>query len=572
MKRPAFFDRSELSRVLWVFRREFVWVGVFSLVANVLMLTPSIYMLQVYDRVLTSQSELTLLVVTLFLIVFFVVMAFAEWVRSRLLVRIGVRIDQELNPRVFTASFDAYLRQARRNPLEAFSAMTTLRQFLTGQGILAFFDSPWTVLYIIVIFLLHPFLGWLSILFACVQLGITLMSHRVTLEDIEIAAQSGTNSVEYAQSKLRNIEPLHAMGMLGNMRERWLGSHESSLNDSDVSFHKQNRQQALTKFVRYTMQSLTLGAAALLVLDGKLTPGAMIAANLLMARALQPLDLLVASWKLFVQAKMAFSQLEAILEESPERSAGKDHGEPEADISLKKLSASVPGRDTPILDEISADIPSGSLLVMIGPSGSGKSTLARCMVGVWPDIDGEVLIDGQPVESWDRRKLGQHIGYLPQDIELFGGSIAENIARFGEVVPEKVVEAAQRTGIHEMILRFPGGYDTEIGEAGSTLSAGQRQRIGLARAMYDNPAFIVLDEPNANLDDAGDQALVRAVDDLKKQGKTVVLISHRPYIVKVADLLLILRDGRIVHFGPRDAVLAELRSRSTQPAESASGS
>lgn len=572
MKRPAFFDRSELSRVLWVFRREFVWVGVFSLVANVLMLTPSIYMLQVYDRVLTSQSELTLLVVTLFLIVFFVVMAFAEWVRSRLLVRIGVRIDQELNPRVFTASFDAYLRQARRNPLEAFSAMTTLRQFLTGQGILAFFDSPWTVLYIIVIFLLHPFLGWLSILFACVQLGITLMSHRVTLEDIEIAAQSGTNSVEYAQSKLRNIEPLHAMGMLGNMRERWLSSHESSLNDSDVSFHKQNRQQALTKFVRYTMQSLTLGAAALLVLDGKLTPGAMIAANLLMARALQPLDLLVASWKLFVQAKMAFSQLEAILEESPERSAGKDHGEPEADISLKKLSASVPGRDTPILDEISADIPSGSLLVMIGPSGSGKSTLARCMVGVWPDIDGEVLIDGQPVESWDRRKLGQHIGYLPQDIELFGGSIAENIARFGEVVPEKVVEAAQRTGIHEMILRFPGGYDTEIGEAGSTLSAGQRQRIGLARAMYDNPAFIVLDEPNANLDDAGDQALVRAVDDLKKQGKTVVLISHRPYIVKVADLLLILRDGRIVHFGPRDAVLAELRSRSTQPAESASGS
>ena len=572
MKRPAFFDRSELSRVLWVFRREFVWVGVFSLVANVLMLTPSIYMLQVYDRVLTSQSELTLLVVTLFLIVFFVVMAFAEWVRSRLLVRIGVRIDQELNPRVFTASFDAYLRQARRNPLEAFSAMTTLRQFLTGQGILAFFDSPWTVLYIIVIFLLHPFLGWLSILFACVQLGITLMSHRVTLEDIEIAAQSGTNSVEYAQSKLRNIEPLHAMGMLGNMRERWLGSHESSLNDSDVSFHKQNRQQALTKFVRYTMQSLTLGAAALLVLDGKLTPGAMIAANLLMARALQPLDLLVASWKLFVQAKMAFSQLEAILEESPERSAGKDHGEPDADISLKKLSASVPGRDTPILDEISADIPSGSLLVMIGPSGSGKSTLARCMVGVWPDIDGEVLIDGQPVESWDRRKLGQHIGYLPQDIELFGGSIAENIARFGEVVPEKVVEAAQRTGIHEMILRFPGGYDTEIGEAGSTLSAGQRQRIGLARAMYDNPAFIVLDEPNANLDDAGDQALVRAVDDLKKQGKTVVLISHRPYIVKVADLLLILRDGRIVHFGPRDAVLAELRSRSTQPAESASGS
>lgn len=570
MKKPAFFDRSELNRTLWVLRREFVWVGVFSLVANVLMLTPSVYMLQVFDRVLTSQSELTLLVVTLFLIVFFVVMAFAEWIRSRLLVRTGVRIDQELNPRVFTASFDAYLRQARRNPVEAFSALTTLRQFLTGQGILAFFDSPWTVIYIIVIFLLHPFLGWLSVLFACIQLGVTWLSHRVTVQMIESATESGTNSVEYAQSKLRNIEPLHAMGMLGNMRERWLGFHEGSLNNSGVSFHEQNRQQSLTKFVRYSMQSLTLGAAALLVLDGKLTPGAMIAANVLMARALQPLDLLVVSWKLFVQAKMAFSQLETILEEFPERSSGKDHGEPEADISLKKLSASVQGRDTPILDEISADIPAGSLLVMIGPSGSGKSTLARCMVGVWPGVDGEVLIDGQPVESWDRRELGPHIGYLPQDIELFGGSIAENIARFGEVVPEKVVEAARRTGIHEMILRFPGGYDTEIGEAGGMLSAGQRQRIGLARAMYGNPAFIVLDEPNANLDDAGDQALLRAVDDLKKQGKTVVLISHRPYIVKVADLLLILRDGRIVHFGPRDAVLAEMRSQSAQPpAESA---
>ena len=570
MKKPAFFDRSELNRTLWVLRREFVWVGVFSLVANVLMLTPSVYMLQVFDRVLTSQSELTLLVVTLFLIVFFVVMAFAEWIRSRLLVRTGVRIDQELNPRVFTASFDAYLRQTRRNPVEAFSALTTLRQFLTGQGILAFFDSPWTVIYIIVIFLLHPFLGWLSVLFACIQLGVTWLSHRVTVQMIESATESGTNSVEYAQGKLRNIEPLHAMGMLGNMRERWLGFHEGSLNDSGVSFHKQNRQQSLTKFVRYSMQSLTLGAAALLVLDGKLTPGAMIAANVLMARALQPLDLLVVSWKLFIQAKMAFSQLETILEEFPERSSGKDHGEPEADISLKKLSAGVSGRDTPILDEISADIPAGNLLVMIGPSGSGKSTLARCMVGVWPGVDGEVLIDGQPIESWDRRELGPHIGYLPQDIELFGGSIAENIARFGEVVPEKVVEAAQRTGIHEMILRFPGGYDTEIGEAGSMLSAGQRQRIGLARAMYGNPAFIVLDEPNANLDDAGDQALLRAVDDLKKQGKTVVLISHRPYIIKVADLLLILRDGRIVHFGPRDAVLAEMRSQSAQPpAESA---
>lgn len=568
--KPGFFDRNELGRSLWVFRREFVWVGVFSLVANVLMLTPSIYLLQIYDRVLYSQSELTLLVITGFLVVFFAVMAFADWIRSRLLVRTGVRIDEELNHRVFTASFEAYLCQARRNPVEAFSALTTLRQFLTGQGILAFFDSPWTVIYIIVIFFLHPLLGLLSVLFACIQLGVAWMSHRVTVEEIERAAKAGIDSVEYVQGKLRNIEPLYAMGMLGDMRERWLGIHENSLNDSGISFLKQSRQQSVTKFVRYSMQSMTLGAAALLVIDGRLTPGAMIAVSMLMARALQPLDLLVASWELSVRAKMAFSQLETILEEFPERITDVRHdGEPAGEIRLDKLVARVQGRETPILNGLSAEIPAGKAVVVIGPSGSGKSTLARCMVGVWPGIDGQVLIDCQPVESWDRRVLGPHIGYLPQDIELFEGSIAENIARFGTVDPKKVVEAAQRTGIHEMVLRFPEGYDTDIGASGSMLSAGQRQRIGLARAIYGDPAFIVLDEPNANLDDAGDLALVRAIEYLRGLGKTVVVISHRPNIINIADLLLIMKEGRIIHFGQRDDVLSEIRSgAAVQSAES----
>ena len=559
MKKPLFFERSELSRSLWAFRREFIWVGVFSLVANLLMLTPSIYMLQIFDRVLTSRSETTLIVVTTFLVVFIAVMAFADWIRSRLLVRTGTRMDRELNPRVFTASFDAYLRHTGRNPAEAFSSLTTLRQFLTGQGVIAFFDTPWTVIYIVVVFFIHPLLGWLSILFAGIQLCLTWVSNRVTVKDIERAAVSGTDSVEFARSKLRNIEPIHAMGMLGNMRKRWLDFHGESFDKGSISIEKQERQQSLTKFVRYSMQSLTLGAAALLVIDGRLTPGAMIVANLLMARVLQPLDLLVSTWKMFVHAKMAFLQLETVFEEFPERAAGINQSEPQGHISLHNLSATAPGRDTPILDGISIDIPPGKIVVMVGPSGSGKSTLARCMLGIWPDIEGEVLIDGQKIESLDRKELGPHIGYLPQDIELFEGSIAENIARFGEVAPDKVVKAAQRTGIHEMILRFPGGYDTEIGMAGGMLSAGQRQRIGLARAMYGNPAFIVLDEPNANLDDAGDQALVRAIDDLKMQGKTVVLISHRPYIVKVADFLLVLRDGKAAHFGPRDAVLAEIR-------------
>lgn len=569
MKKPLFFDRSELSRSIWAFRREFLWVGVFSLVANLLMLTPSIYMLQIFDRVLSSRSELTLMVVTGFLVFFIAAMAFADWIRSRLLVRIGSRMNSELNPRVFTASFDAHLRHIGRHPTEAFSSLTTLRQFLTGQGIIAFLDTPWTVIYIVVIFLLHPFLGWLSVLFAGIQLCVTWVSNRAAVKGIERAAVSGTDSVEFARSKLRNIEPVHAMGMLGNMRKRWLGFHEESFDKNSISAGKQGRSQSVTKFVRYSMQSLTLGAAALLVIDGRLTPGAMIVANLLMARALQPLDLLVSTWNMFVHAKMAFLQLETILEKFPDRETGIKQNEPQGHISLHNLTATAPGRDKPILDSISVDIPAGRVVVMVGPSGSGKSTLARCMLGIWPDAEGEVMIDGQRIENWDRKELGPHVGYLPQDIELFEGTIAENIARFGNVSPKKVVMAAQGTGIHEMILRFPKGYDTEIGMAGGILSAGQRQRIGLARAMYGNPAFIVLDEPNANLDDAGDQALVRAVDDLKRQGKTVVLISHRPYIVKVADYLLVLQDGRIAHFGPRDAVLAAIRPHTTaQPAES----
>ena len=569
MRKPVFYERSELARTLWVFRREFLWVAVFSLVANMLMLTPSIYLLQIYDRVLYSRSELTLIVVTLFMVLFFVIMAFAERIRSRLLVRSGMRIDRELNPRAFMASFEAYLRQTRRNPVEAFSSLATLRQFLTGQGVLAFLDSPWVVIYIAVIFLLHPFLGWLSVLFAGIQIGVAWYSHRMTDQSIRCASDAGINSVEYVQGKLRNMEPLHAMGMLGNMRDRWLKRHTISRDQNSMSFAIQNRQQAMTKFVRLSMQSLTLGAAALLVIDGKLTPGAMIAANMLMARALQPLDMLVASRKIIVQAWMAFSRLESVFEAFPERSGGKVYNEPQGNMRLENVNATAPGRETPILDGLTADIPTGSVLVVVGPSGSGKSTLARCMVGVWPDMEGKILIDGLSIESWDRRELGPHIGYLPQDIELLDGTIAENIARFGQLDPDKVVEAAKRTGIHDMILRFPGGYDTRIGESGNMLSAGQRQRIGLARAIYGNPAILVLDEPNANLDEAGDIALVDAIEDLKKHGKTVVIISHRPYIVKIADLLLMLKEGKIIHFGARHAVLEKTRSQGKQQVESA---
>ncbi len=559
-----FFNRSVLSRQLWLFRREFLWVGIFSLIANVLMLTPTIYMLQLYGRVMKSGSELTLLMVTFFLVFFFLVMAFAEWLRSRILVRAGVRLDEALSSLVFKASFEAYLNRAQQNVAEAFSDLTNIRQFLTANGMIAFFDTPWTPVYIGVIFLLNPFLGWLSILFAVIQLAVTWQTHRLSVREIEIAAESGNDTYRFVQSKLRNIEPVHAMGMAGNLRRQWFRLHDVSLAKAESSLERQHRQQAFAKFVRYSMQSLTLGAGALLVIEGKMAVGSMIAANVLMSKALQPLDLVVATWKPFVQARTAFHRLEKLLDDFPERKAGAKHQDPFGEIRLEALTATAEGREAPILSDLDAMFPAGKVTVVLGPSGSGKSTLARCIVGVWPKREGRVLIDGEPVESWDRMELGPHIGYLPQDVELFDGSIAENIARFAEVDSFKVIEAAKRTGIHEMILRFPRGYDTQIGEAGGMLSGGQRQRLGLARAMYGNPSILVLDEPNANLDDAGERSLLEAVKDLRSAGKSVILITHRPGILAVADLLVEMREGRIAQCGARDEVLAALRAESAR--------
>ena len=321
-----------------------------------------------------------------------------------------------------------------------------------------------------------------------------------------------------------------------------------------------HRITAWSKFLRYSQQSLSLGMGALLVIDGQLSPGGMIAANVLMTRALAPIDMIVGSWRQFIGMRAAFARLEQLLVDYPLRDPAFKRVAPTGEITLKQVFASAPGREQPILQNINLHVPAGTVTAVLGPSGSGKSTLARVLVGIWPDVKGDVLIDGLPVVGWNRIELGPHMGYLPQDIELLEGSIADNIARFGEVDPAQVIQAAQSAGLHEMILRFPKGYDTPIGEAGNLLSGGQRQRIGLARAIYGDPTLIVLDEPNANLDDAGEAALFKTVQELKTKGKTVFLITHRPGAVAVADRILILRDGQVQADGPRDAVVAALQA------------
>ena len=566
MTTPGFFERSELTRALWVFRREFVVVGVFSMVANVLMLSPTLYMLQVFDRVMSSRSELTLLAMSLITLFLFGVMAFAEWMRSRVLVRAGVQLDGLLGTRVFNASFEANLAPSGVSPARAFGDLIQIRQFLTGNGILAFFDTPWTPVYMAVLFILHPMLGFLALFFAAVQGALAWFGHRHTVAPAEAASKAGSEASAYLQGKLRNAEVLEPMGMVHNLRPHWAQRHAHAHQLQGQAQALTHRITAWSKFIRYTQQSLALGAGALLVIDGQLSPGGMIAANVLMTRALAPIDMLVAAWRGFIGARSAFGRLEALLAAHPERDPALTRVAPPGALTLRDLVAVAPGRDEPILKGVSVAVAPGTVTVVLGPSGSGKSTLARCMVGIWPGVSGEVLLDDLPISGWDRDELGPYLGYLPQDIELFEGSIAENIARFGEVVSEKVIAAARSTGLHEMILRLPKGYDTPIGEAGHLLSGGQRQRIGLARAVYGDPVLVVLDEPNANLDDVGEAALVQTVKGLKAKGRTVFLITHRPGVLAVADRVLVLRNGMVQTDGPRDEVLAQLRAARVAPA------
>ena len=560
MKTPEFFKRSELTATLWTFRNEFLMVGLFSMLANVLMLTPTLYMLQVYDRVIASQSELTLLAMSLLALALFGVMAFAEWLRSRVLVRAGVRLDERLGTQVFNASFESHLSQTGSSPARSFGDLLQVRQFLTGNGIFAFFDAPWAPIYMAVLFMLHPWLGVLGLFFAAIQVLLAWIGHRHTLAPSEAAVAANSEAGSFLQSKLRNSEVIESMGMLDNLRQRWAKRHADALVQGTAAQALTQRVVAWSKFIRYSQQSLALGAGALLVIDGQLSPGGMIAANVLMNRALGPIDQIVSGWRGFIGAAAAFGRLEKLLLGFPPRDAALSRVAPQGQLEVRDVVASASGRSTPILKNVSLTLASGTVLVVLGPSGSGKSTLARVIMGIWPDVSGNVLLDGLPLSSWDRGELGPHLGYLPQDIELFEGTLAENIARFGKVDSAQVIEAARCAGLHDMILRFPKGYDTPIGEAGALLSGGQRQRIGLARAIYGNPALIVLDEPNANLDEAGEAALVKTVQTMKAKGKTVVLITHRPGVLAVADRVLLLIDGRVQAEGPRDAVLAALQA------------
>ncbi|UVW28134.1 type I secretion system permease/ATPase [Massilia sp. H6] len=561
--------KTEIGRALLAFKRTFWTIGVFSAIINLMMLVPSLYMLQVYDRVLASRNEITLLMLTLLMLGAYLFMGGLEVIRSFILVRVGARFDMMLNKRVYTASFEQNLKQAGGNAGQTLSDLTNLRQFLTGNALFAFFDAPWFPIYLFVIFMFEPSLGLFALCGTIVLVILAYVNERVTKHPLSEANTMAVSASSLATNNLRNAEVIESMGMLPNLMGRWFKLHGKFLNLQADASQKAGTIGAATKFVQTALQSLVLGFGALLVLENRITPGMMIAASILVGRTLAPVQQVIGVWKSWSSTRSAFDRLTKLLETNPARPAGMALPAPQGHLVLEGVTASPPGMRNPVVRNVSFGVNPGDVLGVIGPSGSGKSTLARLLVGVWPAMMGKVRLDGADIYSWNKAELGPYMGYLPQDIELFSGTVSENIARFGEVDADKVVQAAKRAGVHDMILHLPEGYDTRLGDGGAGLSGGQKQRLGLARAMYGDPSLIVLDEPNSNLDDAGEAALTAAVNDLRQRGKTIILITHRPSAIGITTKLLLMREGAVHMFGPTDKVLAALQEANAKALQAA---
>jgi len=538
------------------FRPFFLYAGLFSLAINLLLLVPPLYMLQVFDRVLASRSGETLLMLTVAAVTALLLMAFLEVLRARLLAAAGAALDQSLGPRVLDGLLAQTARLSGGAYLNGLRDVNTLRSFLGGAGLMALFDAPWLPIFVLVIFLFHPVLGIVALVGGILMVALAVLNERLTRAPLERSQAQARRAGRFIDANVRNAEVVSALGMLPAVTQRWARLNDAALVEQMRASRIGGAFTGWTKFARQFIQMAMLAAGAFLVVAQDATAGVMIAATILLGRALAPVEALVAGWRNLVEAKHAWRRLAALLAANPVPEPGTELPAPQGALELEGVAFRL--QDKVILRGISFRIAPGDALGLIGPSASGKSTLARLIVGVWQPVAGAVRLDAADVAAWPREKLGPHLGYLPQDVELFGGTVAENIARMGAPDAAEVVRAAQRANVHELILRLPKGYDTEIGEAGQSLSPGQRQRIGLARALYGKPRLVVLDEPNANLDHEGEEALLRTLDLLKADGVTVVIIAHRPSLLRNVDKMLVLNDGAVASFGPRAEVMARV--------------
>ena len=563
-------NNSELRNSLYGLKALFQRALFYSFFTNMLVMAPTLYMLEVYDRVVNSRSYMTLAMLTVLIIGAYVVMELLEWVRTGILQQAALKFDAKVHERIFNTVFEANLRRIPGASSQVLNDLRTVREFISSQAVTAIMDVPLALLFIVVIFLINPIMGWMSIVGALVSVVLAYFTERDTQPPLTAANRAAIAAQNYANSSLRNAQVIEAMGMQANIHGRWMKRQQEFLYMQATASDKAGAFSSVSKFVQLSQSSLLLGAGCWLTILGQFSGGGglMIVASTLGARVLAPIAQLIGMWKHVINARDAYARLERLMAAVQIKQAGMALPPPKGLLSVEGVVAGAPGSAAAIIRGVSFVVPAGQVVAIVGPSASGKTTLARLLVGVWPTANGKVRLDGVDIFPWNKAELGPYIGYLPQDVELFDGTLAENIARFSHVDMVQVEAAARAVGLHETILALPQGYETSIGDDGCFLSGGQRQRVGLARAIYGNPRFLVLDEPNSSLDEAGEKALVQTLLSLKAQGTTIIVITHRTSVLVAADLMLILQDGQVKAYGPRDEVLAALQ-RGAQPAQSA---
>ena len=553
----------ELSSALMRFKSVIVSLAVFSCLVNILSLTGSLFMMQIYDRVLSSRSIPTLISLAIITILLYLIQGILDFSRSRIMSRMASFIDETFSPQLFRCIMQIPLRSRKQgDELLPIRDLDTIRNFLASPGPLAFFDLPWMPVYLTFIFLLHPWLGILSISGMVILIFLTVLTGLLSKKPARDVQKQSSLRISLSTMGSRNAEVLQAMGMASPLLKRWKKANESYLRTQEHSGDIVSGISSISKVVRFMLQSTMLGCAAYLVIQGELSSGSIIASSLISSRALAPIEGIIGNWKNFTSARQSRNRIEELLtfvQNQPEPMALPA---PEKNVSVEGITVCAPGTQKPLLQGINFSLEAGQGLGIIGPSAAGKTTLAKALVNVWQVVQGAIRLDGANLNQWSLDTLGSHIGYLPQDIELFDGTVADNIARFSDNPdPEEIIAAAEAADVHQMILHLPEGYDTPIGERGSVLSAGQRQRIALARALYGNPFFVVLDEPNSNLDSEGEQALTGAIMSVRKRNGIVVVIAHRPSALAAVDLVAVMAQGKLQAFGPKDEVLKKV----TQP-------
>ncbi|MGA0608260.1 type I secretion system permease/ATPase [Phenylobacterium sp. VNQ135] len=550
---------TALTRALGDAKKVATVAFLFSLVSNILYLALPLYTYQVYGRVMLSQSQATLWVLTLVTLFVFGISGVIDDIRARILINYGVALDQRVSGRVFASLFDAAVRGEPGARAQALRDLDQFRQTFTGVGAAAIFDVPWIPVFLIVLFIIDPLVGIVTLMGAITLLALAILQTRAMAPALKDANDAALKSYGFTDAALRNGEVVRAMGMLPTLGSAWARHRAVTIERGAAAAEYSNGYTDLIKFVRMGMQVLIIALGAYLILKGKIHSGMLFANMILASRALQPIEKIVSSWEPLNNMVRSHERLQNLLTKAEPAPSGTQLPRPTGKLSVEGLNFAPPGASKLVLSGVQFSVEPGEVLGVIGPSGAGKSTLARLLLGIWKPLQGVVRLDGADVFTWDRADFGRYVGYLPQDTELFAGTVRDNIARFrSDVSDEDVVEAARLAGVHDLVLRMPKGYDTDVGESGLVLSGGQRQRVGLARAVLGKPAFVVLDEPNASLDAEGEDALMRAIEQLKADGATVVIISHKPSVFRPADRMLVLRDGRVELFGPRDQVMSRL--------------